>query len=65
MIDVSSRLVPQEVIDLKPITPFGWLGGRCQSGCTLALCLAPERDAVRVTDVRDALSGVGSARDSS
>jgi hypothetical protein len=25
--------VPQEVIDLKPITVLGWLGGRCQSGC--------------------------------
>jgi hypothetical protein len=31
----------------------------------LALCLAPERDAVRVADLRHALSRAGNARDSS
>jgi hypothetical protein len=43
--DVSSRFAPQRVMDLRPITSCGRLGGRVQSGSRgLAPCLAPERE---------------------
>jgi hypothetical protein len=53
-------------MDLGLITRLRRLGGRVQSGCISSRSvLAPERDAVRVADVRDALSRAGSARDGS
>jgi hypothetical protein len=65
VIDVSSRLVPQLVIDLKPIASLGRLGGRCQSGSMGSRSAWRLNDSARVPDVRDALSRAGNARDSS
>jgi hypothetical protein len=58
-------LVPQEVIDLKPITVLGWLGGRCQSGCISSRSAWRLNATLCAWRVRHALNRAGNARDSS
>lgn len=50
----ASRSVPNGVSGLLPVTTFGWLGGRGQSGAVPAALAGAERYAAREAGVRDA-----------
>jgi hypothetical protein len=65
VVDVSSRFGVAVAIDLKPIAALGWLGGGVRADALARALLGAERDAVRVADVRAALSRGGSAHDDS